>query len=239
MEQAILLAAAAAEVAGDPGTRAAALALQGEALLHQAILAMPPSPPPAAAAAPGADGSKHTAGEPQPGLGATAAVVDQFERAWLPWPGPTEAAAAEAAEQQQVAGPAEGAAAEAGGGSATTDAATQPATEAGAAGAAPAGADAAAGAPEEPPRPSLSGAAQQLQQQAVGVLQAALTAALAGRCYASAQKAALALFRCHGVLAPEAAADCLAVAQSASAAAWMREEFCRCAGRAGVWEEGP
>jgi hypothetical protein len=69
--------------------------------------------------------------------------------------------------------------------------------------------------------------AAQALQEAVQLLQQALSEALACQHLATARAAALALVRCHGLLQPQQAAECLAVAQGCKSAAGMKAVFVR------------
>jgi hypothetical protein len=67
--------------------------------------------------------------------------------------------------------------------------------------------------------------AAQAHHEAVQLLQQALSEALACQQLATARAAALALVRCHGLLQPQQAAECLAVAQGCKSAADMKAVF--------------
>jgi hypothetical protein len=72
------------------------------------------------------------------------------------------------------------------------------------------------------PMPEL---AAQAHQAAVQLLEQALSQALACQQLATARAAALALVRCHGLLQPQQAAECLAVAQGCKSATDMKAVF--------------
>jgi hypothetical protein len=59
----------------------------------------------------------------------------------------------------------------------------------------------------------------------VQLLQQALSEALAHQQLPTARAAALGLVRCHGLLQPQLAAECLAVAQDCKSAADMKAVF--------------
>lgn len=83
-------------------------------------------------------------------------------------------------------------------------------------------------AAEQPRLKQLPQAAVQPHSEAVQLLQQALSEALACQQLATARAAALGLMRCYGLMQPQLAVECLAVAQSCHSAASMKAVFQRC-----------
>lgn len=238
-------AVAAATACKQPGLHAAAALALGQARMLQAhaVMLEEQRSGPLTATLPQTTSSAE---------GDASTTASAFDAAWLPWNcrlapsssaraaagppsegtggalGAPDSAAAPAAadapaqgEEEQLSGPSAGA-----GSISVREAAGPDAVDDAAAGAAGIGAQGQlGGSVGQQQKPQLPAAAEPHYRQAIQHLQQALQEALQHQQLSTAEAAARSLLHCYGLLQPEQAAVCAAVAQSCSSAAAMRAVF--------------